>query len=170
MSILVILGTARTESHTAATVDAVLAGRSATVIDLKDVDIQHYEYNRPMDRDGFGRVAKSMVAHDIIVFATPVYWYSMSGRMKVLFDRFTDLVTVRKDMGRQLQGHRMVVLACGSEPLLPDGFEVPFRETASYLKMDYRGAFYAQTNAQGLTSQAIQSATQFGNDLFERNT
>ena len=167
MGVLVILASARADSHTAATVHAVLAGRTATVIDLTDVDIQHYEYNRPMDRDGFARVAKSMVAHDVIVFATPVYWYAMSGRMKVLFDRFTDLVTVRKDMGRQLQGHGMALLACGSEPLMPDGFEVPFRETASYLKMNYRGVFYAQTNAQGLTAYAIDSAARFGNTLFE---
>jgi multimeric flavodoxin WrbA len=169
MGVLVILGSARAESHTAATVDAVLAGRSATVIDLKDVDIQHYEYNRPMDRDGFARVTKSMLANDVIVFATPVYWYAMSGRMKVLFDRFTDLVTVRKDVGRQLQGRHVVLLACGSEPLMPDGFEVPFRETAAYLKMDYRGAFYAQTNTHGLTSYAIESAPRFGDKLFERN-
>ena len=166
MGVLVILASARADSHTAATVHAVLAGRTATVIDLTDVDIQHYEYNRPMDRDGFARVAKSMVAHDVIVFATPVYWYAMSGRMKVLFDRFTDLVTVRRDVGRQLQGHRVALLACGSEPLMPDGFEVPFRETAGYLNMDYRGAFYAQTNTQGLTSYAIESAPRFGDTLF----
>lgn len=169
MGVLVILGSARAESHTAATVDAVLAGRFATVIDLKDVDIQHYEYNRPMDRDGFARVAKSMVAHDVIVFATPVYWYAMSGRMKVLFDRFTDLVTVRKDMGRQLQGRGIALLACGSEPLMPDGFDVPFRETAAYLKMDYRGVFYAQTNTHGLTRSAIESAARFGDSLFKHN-
>ena len=167
MSILVILGSARAEGHTADLVDVVLAGRSADRIDLNDVDIQQYEYNRPMDRDGFAKVAKAMVAHRLIVFATPVYWYSMSGRMKALFDRFTDLVTVRKDMGRQLRGRGMAVLACGSEAQLPDGFEVPFRETAAYFKMDYRGAVYAQTNSQGLLPDAMDPAREFGNGLFD---
>jgi multimeric flavodoxin WrbA len=166
MSILVIVGSARAEGHTAALVDAVLAGRPCSRIDLNDVDIQPYEYNRPMDRDGFGRVAKAMVAHRLILFATPVYWYSMSGRMKALFDRFTDLVTVRKDMGRQLRGRGIAVLACGSEPQLPEGFEVPFRETARYLKMDYRGVCYAQTTTQGLTPESIEPAKLFGDGLF----
>lgn len=166
MSVLVILGSARAEGHTAALVDAVLAGRPADRIDLNDVDIQPYEYNRPMDRDGFARVAKAMVAHRLIVFATPVYWYSMSGRMKALFDRFTDLVTVRKDMGRQLRGRGMVVVACGSEAQLPEGFEVPFRETAAYFRMDYRGVLYAQTNSQGLMPDAMEPARQFGEDIF----
>jgi multimeric flavodoxin WrbA len=61
-----------------------------------------------------------MIEHDAIVFATPVYWYAMSGLMKVLFDRFTDLVTVRKDLGRRLRGRRVFLIACGTDPDLPN--------------------------------------------------
>src|SRR5688572_8351188 len=94
-SVLVILGSARRDSHTLELVEAVLDGKPATRIDLQDFDIQQYEYDQPADRDDFIKVAEAMAAHSVIVFATPVYWYAMSGRMKVLFDRFTDLVTVR---------------------------------------------------------------------------
>ena len=167
MNTLVLLGSARGGSHTAALVDSVFGDRPVTRIDLRDVAIHHYEYDRPMDRDGFANVARAMTGHRLIVFATPVYWYSMSGRMKVLIDRFTDLVTVRKDIGRQLHGRHIAVLACGSEPALPEGFEVPFRETAAYLNMAYRGTFYAQTTKQGLLAVTIESARQFGERLFE---
>ncbi len=44
--------------------------------------------------------------YDVLIFATPVYWYSMSGIMKVFFDRITDLLTIKKDIGRKLKGKK----------------------------------------------------------------
>jgi putative NADPH-quinone reductase len=166
MSVLVILGSAREDSHTLTLVDAMLDGKAATRIDLRDLEIRHYEYDQPTDRDDFIKVAEAMTAHSAIVFATPVYWYAMSGRMKVLFDRFTDLVTVRKDLGRMLKGRTIFVVACGSEPALPEGFEVPFRETATYLHMSYGGAFYAQTTRTGLSSSSMAGAAVFGAEML----
>ena len=167
MRVLAILGSARGDGDTGALLDAVLAGQAATRIDLRDLEMGHYEYGASMERDRFSTVADAMVSHQLIVLATPVYWYSMSGRMKIFFDRLTDLVTVRKDLGRQLQDRRLVVLACGSESLLPEGFEVPFRDTAAYFGMRYGGAFYAQTNRQGLVPAAAAQATAFSASLFE---
>jgi putative NADPH-quinone reductase len=167
LSVLTILGSAR-EGDTAAVLEAILAGRSATRIDLKDLDIRQYEYGRPPEGDDFLFVADAMIRHRVIVFATPVYWYAMSGRMKTLFDRFTDLVTVRKDLGRQLGGRRAFLVTCGSELELPDGFETPFRETAAYLRMTYGGAFYAHTAKGANWSTALRAnAAAFGNKLFE---
>ena len=69
---LVILGSARGDSPTLALVEAVLAGRPATRSDLRTLDIQQYEYEQPMERDDFRLVADAMLAHGVIVFATPV--------------------------------------------------------------------------------------------------
>ena len=165
-TVVAILGSARCESHAKAVLDAVLAGRSATVLDLLNLDVEHYEYDGSMVRDDFPKVAEAMIAHTHIVFVTPVYWYAMSGRMKVLFDRFSDLVTVRKDVGRQLRNRTVFLVACGSEAQLPDGFEVPFRETAAYLGMTYGGAFYAQTNKHGMLPSAAIAAPAFGDRVF----
>lgn len=166
MSVATILGSARGESDTQALLEAMLAGRPATRIDLRDLEIQQYEYAGVMARDGFGTVVDALTAHTRIVFATPVYWYAMSGRMKVLFDRFSDLVTVQKDLGRQLKGRTVFVLACGSDARLPDGFEVPFMETAAYLDMTYGGVFYAQTDKQGVLASARDAAAAFGDRVF----
>jgi multimeric flavodoxin WrbA len=91
--VLAVLGSARADSHTAALLDAVLAGRVVTRIDLRTLDVRPYEYDAPIERDDFAGVVEAMLAHDVILFATPVYWYAMSGRMKTLFDRLSDLVT-----------------------------------------------------------------------------
>jgi hypothetical protein len=164
--VVTILGSARGESHTQELLELVVAGRPATRIDLRDLDIRQYEYDSAMERDDFGKVVNAMIGHARIVFATPVYWYAMSGRMKVCFDRFTDLVTVRQDLGRQLNGRTMFVLACGSEKMMPPGFEVPFRESSRYLHMTYGGAFYAQTAKNGLLPAAAQDAAAFGRIVF----
>jgi len=163
---LTILGSARGESHTQRLLDMVLAARPATRIDLRDLDIRQYEYDGAMERDDFEKVVDAMISHARIVFATPVYWYSMSGRMKVFFDRFTDLVTVRKDLGRKLKGRSVFLVACGSEKKMPAGFEVPFRETAAYLHMTYGGAFYAQTDKTGFLPTATDDAAAFGRRVF----
>jgi hypothetical protein len=65
-----------------------------------------------------------------------------------------------------LKGRHVFRVACGSEPQLPEGFEVPFRETAGYLEMHYGGAFYAQTNKKGLLPLAVVAAAEFGTAAF----
>ena len=168
LSVLAILGSARHDGDTARVLDAVLAGRHVTHVDLTSRDIRHYEYDRSMEGDDFAALASAMVVHDAVILATPVYWYAMSGRMKVLFDRFTDLVTVRKELGRGLRGRSMFVVACGSSPTLPDGFEVPFRDTANYLHMHYGGIFYAAVTKNGeLSAELCRAAAAFGAAIFD---
>lgn len=88
-----------------------------------------------------------MLAAPAILFATPVYWYAMSGRLKTLFDRFTDLLTDRDSggRGRRLADRQMWMLAVGVDPELPAGFEEPFRLTAAYLGMTWKGGLYLST-------------------------
>lgn len=98
--------------------------------------------------------------HNLIVFATPVYWYSMSGHMKVFFDRLTDLVTIQKKAGRQLKGKKMFVVAVGSDQALPIGFETPFQQTAAYLHMHYLGCYYSSRKAIDHATPATRKAQQ----------
>ena len=89
-----------------------------------------------------------MLRHHIIVFATPVYWYAMSGLMKTFFDRFTDIVTTKKHLGIQLKGKSSLLLAVGTDQELPDGFEIPFKLSSDYLNMTYQGCIYNSTMFQ----------------------
>jgi hypothetical protein len=59
--------------------------------------------------------------------------------MKVFFDRITDLLTIEKDLGRQLRGKSMATLSCSVGNHLGDLFWLPFSETAKYLGMNYIG-------------------------------
>ncbi len=77
--------------------------------------------------------------YDTIIFATPVYWYSMSGILKVFFDRISDLLRIHKDTGRALRGKNMAMVSCSNHDDLVDGFSTPFKESSNYLEMNYLG-------------------------------
>jgi putative NADPH-quinone reductase len=140
---LILLGSARSESDTGRLIKQLFEPHQLQLLDLLDYPLHHYSYSGqyPAD-DAFGAIVQQLLAHPLIIFATPVYWYSMSSRMKVLFDRLTDLVTHQKHIGRQLKGKKMALLAVGNSDTLPEGFEIPFQETAAYLDMHYLGSYY----------------------------
>lgn len=150
---LVIQASARPDGATGRAVARLLAmlDRPRELIDLGARTLARFDYDRPSQEDDFDAIAGRMLAHPAILFATPVYWYAMSGLLKTLFDRFSDLLSDRDPEGRarRLAGRDMWMLAVGTDPELPDGFETPFRETAAYLEMNWRGGLYLAGDAAG---------------------
>lgn len=143
---LVILASARKLGDTRNFLNKVFAAYEYELIDLLDVHISPYNYsNGYSDADEFLKVIDVLLKHRIVVFATPVYWYAMSGLMKTFFDRFTDLVTSKKYLGKQLHGKYTFLLAVGADEELPAGFEAPFKLTSGYLNMNYQGSIYFST-------------------------
>ncbi len=144
---LVILGSARKQSDTLFYVDFVFKNTGVKVIDLLDFNIAAYNYKEHYpENDMFLELVSEMLNHETIIFATPVYWYSMSGLMKIFFDRLTDLVTTEKHSGRKLKGKSISLLAVGADEVLPDGFEIPFKSTADYFGMNYKACVYFSTD------------------------
>lgn len=140
---LVILGSSRKNSLTEQVVQKALLQTDYDVIDLLDYKIAHFNYdaNYPVD-DEFERIIRQILLYNNLIFATPVYWYSMSGVMKVFFDRLTDLITVKKETGYQLRGKSISIIAVGADPIIPEGFEIPFKNTFAYLGINYKGCIY----------------------------
>lgn len=147
--VVVIFGSARCNGNTAALVQHLNAklGGQAKVCDLSKLTIGPFQYDRYDDRDDFRTVVAMMLQSEHIVFATPVYWYSMSATLKVLFDRFTDLLQDPNDRtsGRRLAGRNVWLICTGTDENLPPGFDVPFAQTAGYFAMVWRQAFYGRS-------------------------
>ena len=141
---LIIFGSSRSDGDTMMAVKEQLGEDlgGAELIDLKEKNISYFDYEHKNEGDDFLNIAEKMVEADKIIFATPVYWYCMSGVLKTFFDRFTDLVSIRKDLGRALKGKIVYVIACGAEQNAPDGFEKPFISSCKYLDMEYKECFY----------------------------
>ena len=157
---LVLLASARPGGDTAALVQQVFATTEHTLVSLLAAPLYPYTYagRYPAD-DSFPVLIQQALSHGILVVATPVYWYAMSGLLKTFFDRLTDLVTTHKSLGRQLRGKRLLLLASGTDAVLPPGFEEPFRRTAAYFGMTFGGSLY-QSHRKPLTAAEWAAATQ----------
>ncbi|MEG1199735.1 MAG: NAD(P)H-dependent oxidoreductase, partial [Algoriella sp.] len=113
-------------------------------IQLIDFKIELYNYDENYtEKDEFLDIINQIIEFDEIVFATPVYWYSMSSLMKIFFDRLTDLIGSQETIGRKLMGKKISVITSSNGNNLGKNFFLPFLETANYLHLDYlQGAHY----------------------------
>lgn len=154
---IILLGSARKDSHTRTLLRNVFNGIPHELVDLLDFEISPFDYNAKYpESDQFQELADRMIGANNIVFATPVYWYSMSGILKNFMDRFTDLVSDQKEKGRALKGKNVFLFSVGADQFHPSGFEVPFRETAKYLDMIYHQGIYISSRSENF--EAVQLA------------
>jgi multimeric flavodoxin WrbA len=136
---VIILGSSNSDGETRKIVSFVSEKTSFQIIDLKTKKIAEFDYEFKNRNDDFHPLIKEIVnTYEIIVFATPVYWYSMSGTMKTFFDRISDCLKIEKETGRKFKGLDMAIISCGSDRELKNGFHMPFIETAKYLGMNYK--------------------------------
>ena len=146
---VILLASARKDSDTKKFIEKVFSNTEYKVIDLLDFTVLPYDYSHQYsEKDEFFKIIEELMQHETIVFATPVYWYSMSGLMKTFFDRLTDLVTIKKTSGRDLKDKSTFLVAVGTDKELPVGFDKPFELTSWYLHMLYLGHIYFSTKHQ----------------------
>jgi len=137
---VIILGSANSDGDTKKVAQAVMDKTKCDLIDLNDYKIGYYDYEHKNRKDDFINLIKEILEkYDTIIFATPVYWYSMSGILKVFFDRITDLITIEKELGRKFRGKSMAVITSSTGENLEDTFWQPFIRSADYLGMQYLG-------------------------------
>jgi len=161
--ILVILGSSRSRGNTRMIVDAAFPETQRRLIDLGSHAFSEYDYTHANRDDAFAQLADVLVSHQCVVLATPVYWYTMSATMKRFVDRLSDLVTIRKSLGRALAGRHLYLVATSTDPTLPAGFEATFQSTAKYLDMVWGGCLHAWFERDlRITSAAAIAACHFG--------
>ena len=79
---IIVLGSSRSDGETAAIVSLVRKKTGFELIDLLNFDINRFDYKNSFSEDDFLPIANRIAEEaETLVFATPVYWYSMSGIM-----------------------------------------------------------------------------------------
>ncbi|WP_431802577.1 flavodoxin family protein [Halobacillus andaensis] len=123
MSTIVIHGSTRENGNTEYLAKQAVPEKNTTHIYLRNHQIEvikderHSENGFKKIDDDHHAIIDQMLAHDVIIFATPVYWYSMSGLMKNFVDRFSQVVrepgyeTFKED----LQQKEVYVIAVGGD-------------------------------------------------------
>lgn len=154
MSTIIINGTAL-GGHNTISIDSYLAGLiGAELIYLNELKIAQFRYdNSYPDSDQFdATMTKVILDYDSIVWSTPMYWYAMSGHIKVFLDRMTMLLKSNKDLGRKLRNKKMALIY-NSNGKSVDYFPAPFIHTADYLGMNYLGDLHLNMESNNLTEE-----------------
>lgn len=149
MSSIVIFGSARSVGHTSKVLDTVLGENTIPIVDLNTLNIAPYDYEYRNQSDDFIPLIERILSYDTLLLATPVYWYSMSTIMKIFLDRISDVLNLRKDLGRQLRGKQLFVIASFNTSY-PRGFEDTFEQICEYLGMHYLGTSFVYSGTENL--------------------
>lgn len=142
LKLTIVLASSRSNGNTAKLAQAVAAERQAKIIDLSEFAISYFDYEHKNTSDDFLHLIETLSESDYIIFATPVYWYSMSAQLKTFFDRFTDLLTIKKELGRTLKGMPISVIATGTDAALPLSFTQQFESISDYLGFQLGSQLY----------------------------
>lgn len=107
MSILFINGSPNKDGNTVQLSRDLLGDKDCKQFDLVDYQINAYGQDLPGDR--FDEVLSEFKKADVVVIGSPVYWYSLSGQLRTLLDRFYGPVEEGGMSGKDLvflfQGH-----------------------------------------------------------------
>ncbi|MBX2877467.1 MAG: NAD(P)H-dependent oxidoreductase [Saprospiraceae bacterium] len=162
---LVILGSARSNGNTRQVVDRLTELHNCDLIDLNDWQFSYYDYEHKNRDDDFIKIIDRVLNYDILIFASPIYWYSMSAVMKTFFDRISDLLKIRKEKGRQLRGKTMLVISCNGDSEDYPSFAAPFEHSADYLGMQYAGYCHAWMEGNQISTETEAKLAQLAADL-----
>jgi len=163
---VIILGSSRSKGNTYKIVALLQKHTGLDCIDLKTKNIGGFDYEFQNKEDDFLPLLRDIVKnYDTIIFATPVYWYAMSGLLKNFFDRISDCLITEKELGRQLRGKNMGMISCGSGPELKTGFTMPFVQSAHYLGMHYLGDIHTWLENDGIPEEVRDTVLRFSEEV-----
>jgi len=168
MKRIIIQGSSRSKGNTNKVVRLLMKELEFDVVDLSLKKIGYFDYEFKNQTDDFLSIIKKIAEeYELIVFATPVYWYSMSGMMKTFFDRLSDCLRVEKETGRKFRGKNMAVISCGSDEIETEGFFTPFRRSAEYLGMTYIGNIHTWIEGELVSDEVKTRIKNFAKLLNE---
>jgi multimeric flavodoxin WrbA len=158
LSTIALLSSSRRLGNTGQLIDRIASALDIEVVDLASQRISSYDYDHLNRNDDFEPLIRRVLAHDQIIFATPIYWYAVSPPMKVFLDRISDLLELPDLLseGRRFRGKKAYVVctSIGNDPSV--AFVDAFRETFDYLGMHLGGVVHV--NCQDGYSPAVHDS------------
>jgi len=90
-------------------------------------------------QDDFDELAPLLEAADVIVFSTPLYWFSFSTQIKAAIDKM--YAYVGGNCKRPLKIKESLLFVCGADDAIHvfDGIKATYKESALYMKWQDRG-------------------------------
>jgi len=182
--ILIISGSPKNDGNTSALVEWFCEGAKTKNADIEIVNIsslknasrgctscrlcQKLKEYECVIKDDISPVLKKMIDADAIIMATPLYFFSASAQIKLVFDRMFSLYkwdNENNTMQTPLKGKTFAVMTSAYEDIGLEALEKPFFLTAEYTKMAFESLLIANAGVSGdirKNTAAKQRAFDFG--------
>ena len=153
MQIVVVTGSGRRNGTSSFLADAFISGAEAAGHEVFRFDAAMEELGACrgcgfcrkvgtcIQKDAFEKLAPKILTADVIAWATPVYYMTMTAQLKTVIDRM-----YRLELTPGLKGGKRYVLLATAWDSRPEVFHVltdTFRAFHRFLKWDYAGAVLA---------------------------
>jgi multimeric flavodoxin WrbA len=121
-------------------------------------------------KDGLSKAVAMLPSYDIVVFATPLYWWSHTAQIKMLIDRIYSLVKIAEDGSiiTPMAGKTLALLATAAGPMADnlELLELQVKYPAEMLSCGYTSCVFPDVICEPGTLQneteAVKKAQEFG--------
>lgn len=148
------------------------AGHSVDVIDAAHANIHpctgciHCGYEGPcVQKDDVDDIRARVLAADMMVFVTPLYYYGMSAQLKTLVDRFC---AFNSSIQRKHMKSAMIAAAWNADGWTFEALEAHYKTLVRYLNLKDMGAVWGKgcgTPSMTKRSRYVQQAYELGKNL-----
>lgn len=159
LSIAVIYGSTRSNGNTEILTKQAVENIKVDSIYLNDFNIdsiedkRHDEEGFPIVEDDYDALLSRMMQHDTFIFATPIYWYSMSGQMKNFVDRWSQTMKDSrfKDFKERMSHKKAYVIAVGGDSPYIKGLPLiqQFTYIFDFFGLAFEGYIIGEANKPG---------------------
>lgn len=187
--ILVLSGSPKKEGNTATLVHWFLEGACAKGANAEVIHTAFLKFKFPgctscrkcqkiekyecVIDDDVKAVLKKMAGADVIVMATPLYFFAASAQLKIIMDRMFSLYKWDNAAGTMetvLKGKTLALLASAYEDVGLDALAKPFKLTANYTGMKFASLLVPNAGVSGSIKKlggVREKAIQLGKKLAQ---
>jgi multimeric flavodoxin WrbA len=158
MKVIVLNGSTRENGNTEFLAKLAVEGKDAKFVHLKDLNIlpisdkRHDPQGFQPLHDDYETLIKTVLEYDAILFATPIYWYGMSGIMKNFVDRWSQSLRDRElNFKEKMKEKKAYVVACGGDDAKIKGLPLilQFKHIFEFMNMEFGGYVIGSGNTPG---------------------
>ena len=132
------------------------------IVDLCTLNMTPYDYQgRNQSDDFFPLMERCTGGYSNIIIGTPIYWYTVSAYIKIFLDRLTDLLAMRPDLKKALEGKKISVIASFAGrnadvmAMVERHINDIFFHLCGYLNMHYKGSYFAHMSLEVLDEHSL---------------
>ena len=148
MKIVILLGSPNKNGSTRILVDSFVRGAEASghvceVIDVCRADVHpctgcvRCGYEGPcVQKDGVETIRKKLLNADMVVFATPLYYYGMTAQLKAVIDRFC---AYNSSLNRRHLKSALLTVAWNADDWTFEALAAHYKTLVRYINLEDKG-------------------------------